>query len=216
MTTPSTIQLLPSNIPCLEADGSNWAIFIIRFHKAMQAIWRWPYFEGTIPCPSPKNPAKVPDDERKAIEDWEFEDLATCYLLSQHLPDSIAICLQSLSTAKARWDHLVFEFTAQSVYAQNDLEEAFFNMACTKGEDVRSFLTGLHYKREELAAAGVRITQKEYQHTMLKSLPDKLTEFAAQLLSSMRHSGLTLDTDTLINSVIEESERLKNWHVRSQ
>jgi hypothetical protein len=216
MTTPSTIQQLPSNIPCLKADGSNWAIFVLRFREAMQVAWRWPYFEGTIPCPSLKNPAKVPDDERKAIDDWEFEDLAACYLLSQRLPNSIAIHLQSLTTAKARWDHLVFEFTAQSIYAQNDLEEAFFSMACAKGEDVRVFLTSLRYKREELAAAGVRITQREYQRTILKSLPDELAEFAAQLLSFVQHSGHTLDTDTLINSVIEESECLKNRCTHSQ
>ena len=101
MTSPSTIQTLPFNILCLEADGSNWAIFVIHFCEAMQAIWRWPYFEGTIPCPSPKNPAKVPDDERKSVEDWEHEDLAARYLLSQRLPDSIAIRLLPLTTAKA-------------------------------------------------------------------------------------------------------------------
>jgi hypothetical protein len=101
MTTPSTIELLPSNIPCLEADGLNWAIFVLRFREAMQVTRRWPYFEGTIPCPSPKNPAKVPDDERKSVEDWEHEDLAVCYLLSQRLPDSIAIRLLPLTTAKA-------------------------------------------------------------------------------------------------------------------
>ena len=182
----------------------------------MQVAWRWPYFEGTIPCPSPKNPAKVPDDERKNIADWEFEDLAVQYLLSQQLPDSITICLQSLTTAKARWDCLIFNFTTQSIYAQNDLEESFFNMCCAKGEDVHVFLIGLHYKHEELAAAGVRITHKEYQRTLLKSLPDELAKFAAQLLTSARHSGLILDTDTLVNSVIEESERLKNWHAHSQ
>ena len=136
MTTPSTIKLLPSNIPHLEADGSNWAIFILCFCKAMQVTQRWPYFEGTIPCPSSKDPAKVPDDKRKAIEDWEFEDLAVWYLLSQCLPNSITICLHSLPTTKSRWDCLVFEFTVQSLYAQNNLEEAFFNMACAKGEDV--------------------------------------------------------------------------------
>ena len=136
MTTPSTILQLPSNIPCLEADGSNWAIFVLRFREAMQVTHRWPYFEGTIPCPSPKDPAKVPDDERKAIDDWEFEDLAARYLLSQRLPDSITIRLHSLTTAKARWDHLILEFTAQSIYVQNDLEEAFFSMACTEGEDI--------------------------------------------------------------------------------
>jgi hypothetical protein len=117
---------------------------------------------------------------------------------------------------KARWDHLVFDFTAQSIYAQNNLEESFFNICCGKGEDVHVFLTGLHYKHKELAATGIRITHKEYQCTLLKSLPDKLVKFAAQLLTSVCHSGLILDTDTLVNSVIEESECLKNWHVQSQ
>jgi hypothetical protein len=215
MTIPS-IQLLPSNILCLEADGSNWAIFVLRFHEAMQVAQRWPYFEGTIPCPSPKDPAKVPDNKRKTIDDWEYEDLAMRYLLLQWLPDSVVIRLHSLTTAKARWDCLVFEFTAQSAYAQNDLEEAFFSMVCSKGEDVRVFLTRLRYKCEELAATGVRITQKEYQCTVLKSLPDELTEFAAQLLTSTRHSSHPLDIDTLINSVIEESEHLKNRRARSQ
>jgi hypothetical protein len=182
----------------------------------MQVARRWPYFEGTIPCPSPKDLAKVPDNKRKTIDDWEYEDLAAWYLLSQWLPDSIAIRLHSLTTAKVWWDCLVFEFTAQSAYVQNDLEEAFFSMACSKGEDVRVFLTGLHYKCKELAAAGVRITQKEYQHTVLKSLPDELAKFAAQLLTSACHSGHPLDIDTLINSVIKESERLKNRRARSQ
>src|SRR6266851_4011954 len=162
MTIPSTIQLLPSNIPCLEADGSNWAIFVLHFREVMQVARRWPYFEGTIPCPSPKDPVKVPDDKRKALDDWKFEDLAMQYLLSQRLPDSITIWLQSLTTVKAWWDRLIFEFTAQSVYVQNDLEEAFFSMCYAKGEDVQSFLTSLRYKREDLAAAGIRITQGEY------------------------------------------------------
>jgi len=37
MSAPSTIEQLPSNIPQLEADGSNWAIFTMQFQEAMQA-----------------------------------------------------------------------------------------------------------------------------------------------------------------------------------
>ena len=77
----------------------------------------------------------------------------------------------------------------QSMYVQNNLEEAFFNMACTKGEDVWVFLTALHYKCEELAAAGIQITQREYQCTILKSLPDELAKFAVQLLIFTCYSG---------------------------
>jgi len=83
-------------------------------------------------------------------------------------------------------------------------------MTCTKGEDIQSFLTGLHYKHKELAAMGIWITQREYQRTILKSLPNELAKFVAQLYISTCHSGFILDTNTLINSVIEESECLKN------
>jgi hypothetical protein len=89
-------------------------------------------------------------------------------------------------------------------------------MCCAKGEGIQTFLTALHCKHEELAATGIQISQREYQHTILKSLPDKLAKFAAQLLVSAHHSGFILDTDILINSVIEESECLKNWCVHSQ
>ena len=216
MSSPATIKQLPANIPQLEPDGSNWAIFTGRFREAMQATRRWPHFDGTSTCPSPKVTNKPTDDEKKEIEKWEHADNAACYLLSQRLPDSVTIRLYALTTAKARWDHLVKKFTAQSIYAQNDLEQAFFDMQCTKGMDVRVFLTSLRYKREELAAVGVQVSPREYQRTVLKSLPDELAKFASQALTSACHSGHPLDTDTLINSVIEESEHLKNRRARSQ
>jgi hypothetical protein len=71
-STPSpAIEQLPSNIPHLETDGSNWAIFIMRFREAMQATCHWPYFKGTVSCPTVKDPSKVTDAEKKAIEEWE-------------------------------------------------------------------------------------------------------------------------------------------------
>ena len=73
-------------------------------------------------------------------------------------------------------------------------------------------MTALRYKCEELAATGIQITQKEYQCTILKSLPNELAKFVAQLLTSAHYSSLILNTNTLINSIIEESKCLKNWH----
>jgi hypothetical protein len=145
-------------------------------------------------------------------KDWKHEDMAACYLLSQHLPNSIAVRLQSLTTAKGCWEHLTSEFTVQSMYAQNDLEQAFFEMRCLKGGDICTFLTALHCKKEKLAAAGVHITQKEYQCTILKSLPDEFAKFAALLLSNTWISNQVIGTETLISNICEESEWLKNCH----
>jgi len=61
----------------------------------------------------------------------------------------------------------VEEHTAKSVYVQNDLEAAFFDMTCPTEGNVQAFLTDLRYKHEELVAMGVCITEKEYQCTLL-------------------------------------------------
>ena len=79
----------------------------------------------------------------EAMEKWDYDDLVTWYLLSQRLPDSTAVCMGPYTTAKARWDRVHTEFTAKSIYAQNNLEATFYDMRCEKGGDVRAFLTSL-------------------------------------------------------------------------
>jgi hypothetical protein len=68
-TSSNAIEQLPSNIPHLEIDGSNWAIFIMWFQEAMQATHHWPYFEGTVSCPTVKDPSKVIEAEKKATKE---------------------------------------------------------------------------------------------------------------------------------------------------
>ena len=93
-------------------------------------------------------------------------------------------------------------------------------MTCPKGKggNVWTFLMDLRYKREVLAAAGVHITDKEYQHTLFRGIPDELARFASQLLSATRlvHDASTVDTDTLIGYICEEAERLKNRRAQGQ
>ena len=67
----------------------------------MQATRRWPYFDGTMSCPTVKDPSKMTDDEKIAVEKWEHDNLAAHYLLSQHLPDLVAVRLQAFTTAKS-------------------------------------------------------------------------------------------------------------------
>jgi hypothetical protein len=52
----------------------------------------------------------------------------------------------------------------------------------------------MRYKHEELAAARVRITNKEYQRTVLRGIPEELAKFASPLLSAAR---LTVATTSL-------------------
>ncbi len=58
--------------------------------------------------------------------------------------------------------------------------------------------------------------QKEYQHTVLKSIPNKLAKFTSQLLTTARITSHIVDTEMLINSIYEESKWLKNHHMHNQ
>ena len=99
-TQSATIEQLPANIPRLEPNGANWAIFQMRFKDAMKVTCQWGYFTSLKPCPRIQDLAAPTDDELNAIEQWEHDDSVACYLLSQRLPDTTVMHLSSCPTAK--------------------------------------------------------------------------------------------------------------------
>ena len=214
MTTSPTSEnwkiLTLTNILRLEHNGTNWAIYAIRFRSAMRATNRWDYFDGSKPCPTAKNPHAPSKDKKEAAELWEKEDEIACYLLQQRLPDSTVLGLNSCTSTAMCWKQVSDEYTAKSMYTQNDKEQEFLEMRCPKGGEVRPFLISVRNKREELAAAGIRTSSKDYQRTILRGIPEDLAKFTAQLLGAAHISNSLLDSDALIEHICEEADRMKN------
>jgi len=184
----------------------------------MRVTRRWGYFSGTKPCPVPADPANVTTTEAASIEEWEYQDSVASFLLSQRLPDTTAMRLANCSTTMERWALVSSDYQAKSAFAQADLHQAFLDMRCTKGVDVREFLSNLCYKKEELAAAGITITDKEYERTILKGIPNELATFASQLLSSalILNQSASINMDALTNQICEEADRLKSRRGKAQ
>jgi hypothetical protein len=191
---------------------------MMRFQDAMKAACRWAYFTGGEPCPEAMGAGKVTSAEQGAIDAWEYEDSVASYLLFQRLPNAIVMRLSICSTTHERWEKITREFQAKSAYVQADLHKAFLKMHCTKGEEVRDFLASLCCKCEELAAAGVLISEKEYECTILRGIPSELAMFALHLLASalIVHSATSIDLDTLVNQICKEADRLKSQRMCSQ
>jgi hypothetical protein len=63
-----------THIPKLEPDGSNWAIFQTRFQIAMMASNHWDCFDGSKPCPTPKDHAAPTKEEKEVAATWEKGD----------------------------------------------------------------------------------------------------------------------------------------------
>ena len=102
------------------------------------------------------------------------------------------------------------------MYSRADLRRAFTSTRCAKVADVREFLTGLRYKREELAATGVAISDEDYQDTIIHGIPRELTAFASHMLTSahINNAGAPLEMDVLIKHLCEEADRLKTDRAR--
>ena len=141
---------LATSVPRLDPTGSNWAIFAMRFQEAMEANQKWSHFTGTPGRPTPADSSKPTDEEKKAIAEWDQDEVVSRYLLSQRLPDSTAVRLRSLKTAKERWEKVKAEFSVKSQYAEADMLASFSEMRCPQGGNVRSFLGSMQVKREDV------------------------------------------------------------------
>ena len=55
--TPSFphIEQLSADVPHLNPEGTNWAIFEARFQDAMETACQWSHFDGSKPHPVPKD-----------------------------------------------------------------------------------------------------------------------------------------------------------------
>jgi hypothetical protein len=173
----------------------------------------WGYLDGSNKCPIPADQANPTSAEILEASKWDHKDEIVAYLLSQCLPNNIAMKVSYLPTAKEQWDAISHTFTEKSDYAKTELHQSFLDMKCEKGGDVQDFLESLDTRQHELEAIGVIITDTKYKHTILQGIPDLLTMFTSQMLSSLhavsRYTKQPIDTQELHRNIADEADHLK-------
>ena len=207
------IEQLASNVPHLDLEGTKWALFAMRFRKAMIASDRWGHFDGSDPCPVAKDPDHPTAEEQKEIRRWTREDRIAEYLLDQRLHEKTALDIEACATTKDRWDMIKQKFTAKSEYAKADLYQSFLDMKCPKGGDIREFLNDLSTKRHELEAIGITVTNIDYRRTILRSMPASISAYASNTLTTLtitsEVTGKPVDMEKLLSNISDEADRMK-------
>jgi hypothetical protein len=180
------------------------------FQEVMEANQKWSHFTGSPDHPNPANASNPTDNKKKAMSEWDHDEVMARYLLSQRLPNSTAVHLKSLTTAKECWDKVKAKFSIKSQYTEADMLTAFSKMHCPCGGDVCAFLSLMCVKREELVAIGVLMSDKEYRSAIIKSLPKEMSKFSSGLLTAacMLQPSTSIDPDILIDHISEEADRL--------
>ena len=133
-TSPSST--LSANVPHLDSEGINWATFAFRFCRAIMLARYWGYFDGSNTRPAPKDPDNPTNAKKLEQKQWDCDDTIAQCLLSQCLPDEMAMDMEKYPTVKEQWDIISILFMVKSEYVKTDLCQAFLNMCCPKGSDV--------------------------------------------------------------------------------
>src|ERR1700679_3239077 len=204
--TSSLSDTLPSTVPKLDAEGDNWAIFLVRFMDAVEAKGFWGHFDGSSPAPVLDSDAT---DALKAAEtQWDKDERSAKTLLTQKLLDSTVMEIHSKKTVKERWEAVVKEYTVKGVYAQTEMRAKFLTSRCSEKGNAKDFLRGLRLKKEELAQVGVKISDEDYLSTIISSLPDGLSNFASMQMSwTLQNTKSPMDASTLMTMLLQEAER---------
>ena len=214
-STPQQL-VLSTEVPHLDSEGSNWAVFVRRLQRAMAINGHWGHFDSSDPRPIPKDSKHPTDVEDQAIQRWDHEDDIAGYLMSQCLPNKIIMDIKQHSTTQEQWEALCSTFTAKTDFMQMDLHQSFMDMKCPKGGDIWKFLTELRQRRHHLTAIGIPVTDIEYKHTILCGILEPLASYASQTLNSLtiasRYTCKPIDISELIDMISKEAERAKSRH----
>ena len=231
MSTTVTTNTLPSNVPKLDVSGKNWAIYRIRFTRAVQSKGVWGHLDGTARRPGTSTVTPPTDEEAEEqqqqpqvtvppdpaeLATWQKDESLALDLLTQRIPDSTVIRTSNQLSAAAMWTEIVREYTEKGAYAQTDLRTKFLESKCPDKGDVRVWLDSLRVQKEELAQVGVAIDEKDFRSTIISSLPTYLSGFASSQLAAARlySPTKTIDPDILISLISEEYERQRTSRAR--
>ena len=205
-----------TNVPHLDIEGTKWTMFALCFLKAMIAAGRWGHFDGSSPCPVPKDSHNPTDKEMQVIWQWTRKDQIMDYLLDQHIPKKIALDIMGFRTTKEHWDYIKKHFSAKSEHAKADLYQVFIDMKCPRNTDIWEFLNKMSTKRHELEVISVTVSDIDYQCTILRSLPNHLLAYASNTLMTLsltsEVTGNPIDMDKLLSNISDKADRMKLWH----
>src|ERR1700678_2281432 len=206
ITTSSLSDTLPSSVPKLDAEGDNWAIFLVRFMDAVEAKGFWGHFDGTSTLPVTTSASSTAEIAAKT--QWEKDERSAKTLLTQKLPDSTVMEIHTKKSVKERWEAVVKEYTVKGAYAQTEMRAKLLTSRCPERGNAKDFLRGLRLKKEELAQVGVKISDKDYSSTIISSLPDALSNFASMQMSwTLQQTQQPMDASTLMTMLLQEAER---------
>ncbi|KIL55847.1 hypothetical protein M378DRAFT_90208, partial [Amanita muscaria Koide BX008] len=147
MSHSTSLNDVYSNVEKLDANGSNWYMFQLRFLSAAEYKEVSGQFDGSNQMPGPPTPigenvkeltAEQKKEYATSLATWKKKEGTARYLLWSSIPNSILVKINRKPTVAEMWEWIVVEFTEKSMSMQAHLHAEFMSMRYTKGADLRT------------------------------------------------------------------------------
>ncbi|KAJ7872022.1 hypothetical protein B0H14DRAFT_3567332 [Mycena olivaceomarginata] len=201
----------------ITSDGNNFPICSLRFLASVDAKSYLGHFDGTEPRPVFLN-LPITQAQADALVARDKAERNSKTLISQKVPDSVALLLNPMPTVADMWNHVVVTYSTKGAYAQTNLRSQFLQSKCPASGNVRDFLDTLSTRREELATLGVVISGDDFRSTIIGCLHQYLSGFASAQLSAAKlfTSTGTIPCGPFMTVISEEYDRKQGERKRGK
>jgi hypothetical protein len=209
-----TSKDLFAQVPVLETDGSNYAVWKLRLEYAMAAKGTLGHLDATAPEPvEPKASDKGPADPdamtayRADHQKWKEREYLARAQLARVVRDLTLQKIAKRDTVAQMWTVIKDEYESKTELVQADLRTRFYTIHCPEKGDLRAHLDKLQIMHGELATVGVTIGEAEYRSVIMQSLPKAYASYLSALTSAAHMSKVSLTPDTIITYLQNEYDR---------
>jgi hypothetical protein len=210
------------HVPKLAADGENWMTYKDRLQWSVDARGLLGHLEGTEVKPVdpvtrqgrgatwiPTSPDELLEIAayRAAIKEWRISEAITKQQIAGTIPDSLFTQIKGLETAREIFMHLSMLFEQRSRIVSVELLWKLQETKCTKKGNMREHFDKMRTICEQLSSLGHAPTDESFTAIIMSSLPPSYDPHLSALTASAKVSSITLTSDTLMSTIVDEYDR---------
>ena len=192
------------NITKLASDGSNWVTYRDRMALTFRSRQWTLHFTSTTTPQSYINAGDInglSPDQR-----WNLEEDMAVDVIASTVPDQVFQRVKSHTTTMEMWNAVKAIYEVRSKMASIDLRQKLQSTKLSDDGDAITHIGRLVDMREQLAALGSTLADKEFAGVILGSLPKSYRGVIQSIAAAADQMGTPITTDRVIRLVKDDYE----------
>ncbi len=156
-------------VPNLENDGSNWVTYRDRLTLALEGRNLECHLSSATMTASYNKSGQANVEEQTK---WNMDNRTAKLMIMNTLPDIIFNKVKGKNSAKATWDAVKAIYEGRTSLILVNLCGKLQTSVCLEGGNLHTHFTKMEEYRQQLAALGSNISDKDFASILQNALPD--------------------------------------------